>query len=89
MLTVFSHVVICSILLIYPSDPLKARIRHVFLVMTPADTFVFQKINDRGYVRWDPIKVVVVHAEIFAADRCDIIGLARMRHATAICYGLV
>lgn len=84
----FSHIIIGSITLIDPSNPFKARIRHIFFIMPPTDAFVFQKINHRGYIGRDLVKIVVVHSEILATNSGNIIRFAWMCHAAAFITGL-
>lgn len=72
---VFSDIVGLA-LRIQPLGPFVTRIWQVFLIFTPADAFFLQKVDEGGDIRGDLPEGVVVHAEIIAADRRDVVRLA-------------
>lgn len=72
---VLSHVVLLAGLLIDPGHALKARVRHVLLILAPADSLVFQNIHDGRHVGRDPEEGIIVHAKVLSTNRADIIGL--------------
>lgn len=71
----FADVVLLA-LRIQPLESFETRIRQIFLVFTPADAFLLQKVDEGGDVGGDLPEGVVVQAKIVAADRRDVVRLA-------------
>jgi len=61
---VLSNVVIGTILLVDPSEPLKSSVWHIFLVQTPGDALILEQINDRGNILRNLGKWITVETEI-------------------------
>lgn len=53
---------------------LEANRRHVFLVLAPAHTFVFEEVYQCGYVGGNRNHVVVVDAIVVTRYRCGVVG---------------
>lgn len=79
-LLVLPDVVLLSSLLINPGKALEAGVRHVFLILAPADSFVLQQINHGRDVGRNSMEGVIVHAEVVPADCSDVVGLAVRQH---------
>ena len=68
-------------------ETLKARVRHILLVLGPADAFVLEQVHNGGYIAGDGKKVVAIHTEVFPGRGGDIVGLTGMGHTKVICQG--
>ena len=65
-------------------EPFKACIGQVFLIFGPADSLVFKQVDDGRHVLRDRVEVVIVHAEVVAADAGNVVGLAWMSDGIAV-----
>lgn len=62
---------------IVPLEALEACIWEPFIVVAPADSFVFKKIHDGGNVLGNQDEAITVQAKSIAAGRGNVIRLAR------------
>ena len=70
---VLAHIVVCSSLLVDPGESLIARVRHILLVQTPANSLVLEEINNGGDVCWNLGEWVTVKTEIITVSE-SVIG---------------
>ena len=71
---VLAHVVICTGLLV-GIICLKARVRHILLIQTPADARVLQEINDSLGARRDVVRIVISDPEGVTTNSSHIVRL--------------
>lgn len=69
-----AHVVICTSLLVAITR-FEARIRHILLIQTPADTAVFEEINNCLGARGNIVYVVIGDAEGATTNGSHIVRL--------------
>lgn len=71
--------IIVSTLAVQILEPFKTSVRHVLLILRPADPLVFKHVHDGRDIFWDRIEIVVVHTKVFSSNAGDIIGFTWMR----------
>lgn len=71
---VLAHIVICTSLLV-GIVCLEARVRHMFLIQTPADASVVQEINDCLGARRDIVRIIVSDPEGVATNSGHVVRL--------------
>lgn len=81
---VLPHVGVGPSNLIHPFLSLEPGVRHVLLVLAPGNALVLQQVDNRGDVGIDSADSVVVHAEVVASMRGNIIWLRRVSHAKVV-----
>jgi hypothetical protein len=57
---VLSNVIISTILLIDPSEPLEARIRLILLIKPPADSLVLEQVDDSRYILGNRVESITI-----------------------------
>jgi hypothetical protein len=74
---VLSDIVVCLGLLVH-IVPFEARVRHVFLIDTPANTLSFKQVDDSLDAGRNPLKAIVRNAVGAGSRSGDIVGLGWM-----------
>jgi hypothetical protein len=69
----FSHIGIPTVLLVDVSEAFEAAVWHVFLVAAPTYFLVFQEIYYGRDIGGEGVELIVVDAEVVAANRSDIV----------------
>lgn len=82
---VLPDVVIRERFLIGPIEPLEARVGRRFLILGPGDALGVEEIDHGADVRGQGVEVVVVHAEVVAANDGRVVGLAGMGGCVVVC----
>lgn len=65
-------------------DAREARVGHILLVAAPRDALLVQQVSNARHVCGQRVGVVVVDAEIVAADGGDVVGLGRVRDGKVV-----
>ena len=59
-------------------EPLKSRVRHVFLVLCPRNSRFLENIDDRCDLLRNSMQIIVADTEIISSNYRDVIGFTRM-----------
>jgi hypothetical protein len=59
-----SNIIISPVLLIDPCEALEARVRHILLVKTPADSLVFEQVNYSRHILGNLVEGITVQTEV-------------------------
>jgi hypothetical protein len=57
---VLSNVIIGTVLLIDPSEPLETRIRLILLIQSPADSLVLEQVDDSRYILGNRVESITI-----------------------------
>lgn len=80
---VFANVIICSSFLV-DVVAFEAAVWRVFLVLAPADSVGFEKVDDRLAGRADPGKAVATNSMSGTANSRDIVGLRGLERCMSV-----
>lgn len=77
-------VVLALIMTRFEAKSFEARIGQSFVVVSPADTLVFQEINDGRHIFVDQDKAVTIEPKRVAAPWSNVVRLARSPNAVVV-----
>lgn len=64
-----ANVVVCTSLLIDPSEPLEASVRHILLVKTPGDTLILEQVDNGADILRNLGEGITIESEIITEMR--------------------
>lgn len=70
-LLVLSDIVICTVLLVHPSEPFKTGVWHIFLVQAPADSSFLEQINNGRNILRNLGERVSIETKVVAMCKLD------------------
>lgn len=79
-----ANIVVLASFLIDPCEALESTVWHIFLINTPADLLVLEKIHDGGNILWHGDEWVAVQAEVVTGDSGHVVGLTGMRDSVVV-----
>jgi hypothetical protein len=60
----FSNIIVGAVFLIDPGKPLEARVRHILLIKSPADSLVFEQVDYCRHVLGDLVEGIAIQTEV-------------------------